>query len=58
MKIKTFICTKINQEHLKNVEKEVNAFTAKHKVVDIKVNTTSNNYGAVVVYTVIYEGEE
>ena len=58
MKIKTFICTKINQEHLKSIEKEVNAFTAKHKVVDIKVNTTSNNYGAVVVYTVIYEGEE
>lgn len=58
MKIKTFICDKINRESLIVIEKEVNMFTMSHEVTDIKINTVANNFGAVIIYTIIYEGEE
>ncbi len=57
MKIETFICDKLNETSLKAIEKTINAFTTSHKTVDIKVNTAVNSYGAIIIYTVLYEEE-
>lgn len=57
MKIKNFVCDKICEENLKKIETEINAFTTTNKTVDVKVNTASNNFGAVIVYTVLYQEE-
>lgn len=55
MKIKSFTCTRINEENLKAFDNEINKFTTTHCIVDIKVSTLTNNFGGVIVYTVIYE---
>ena len=57
MKIKNFVCDKICEENLKKIEAEINAFTTTNKTVDVKVSTASNNFGAVIVYTVLYQEE-
>jgi archaellum biogenesis ATPase FlaH len=57
MKIKTFKCDKISDETLKSTEKAVNDFLKNHKSIDIKVSTFCNNFGAVLIYTVLYEEE-
>lgn len=57
MKIKEFACRDCTDEGLKAVELEVNAFTTTHNTIDIKVNTISNNFGFVILYTVLYKEE-
>lgn len=57
MKIKNFLCDKINPEKLKEIEKEINEFITTHSTVDVKINTASNNFGAVIIYTVLYKEE-
>jgi hypothetical protein len=57
MKIKTFKCDKITDETLKSTEKAVNDFLKNHKSIDVKVSTFCNNFGAVLIYTVLYEEE-
>ena len=57
MKIKIFKCSRICNEDLLSTEKQINDFTLKHKVIDIKVNVSSNNYCSVVIYTVLYKEE-
>ena len=58
MKIKNFICHQINSKGLKIIEDEVNDFTTTHEVMDVKVSILCNQFGSVVIYTVIYKGEE
>lgn len=55
MKIKNFLCDKINPERLKAIEAEINEFITTHNTIDVKVNTASNNFGAVIIYTVLYK---
>lgn len=55
MKIKTFMCDKINKEGLRKVEKEVNDFTSNHETTDIKISTCCNSFGSVILYCVIYK---
>ena len=57
MKIKNFMCNKICDDNLKKIEDEVNAFITTNKTVDVKVSTASNNFGAIVIYTVLYQEE-
>lgn len=55
MKIKNFICRSICEKGLAEIEKEVNDFIAQHHVDDIKITSTTNNFGnIVVIYTVLY----
>ena len=55
MKIKTFMCDKINKEGLRKDEKEVNDFTSNHETTDIKISTCCNSFGSVILYCVIYK---
>lgn len=55
MKIKIFKCDKICNECLRNIEKEINTFSEKHKIINVMVNTVSNNFGAVIIYSLLYE---
>ena len=57
MKIKIFRCGQIDDTHLKAIEEDVNDFVSTHNTIDIKVNCSSNNYGTVLIYTVLYRGE-
>ena len=55
MKIKTFMCDKINEEGLKKAEKEVNDFTSSNETTDIKISTCCNSFCSVILYCVIYK---
>lgn len=57
-KVEIFMCNQINSDNLKTIEREINNFTATHDVIDIKVNTVGNQYGAIVIYTVCYKEDD
>lgn len=57
MKIKNFSCTQVNQDNLDKIAAEVNEFTTTHNTIDIKVNAVANNFGCVIIYTVLYQEE-
>ena len=52
MKIKTFMCDKINEEGLKKAEKKKKKNSSSHETTDIKISTCCNSFGSVILYCV------
>lgn len=54
VKIKNFKLDKFSPDELQKFEDEVNAFTATHDVIDVKITSCCNSFGWLMMYAVLY----